>query len=115
MGKRPTFGGFVAKQPQNLDNPSRRKPATKEPDGVMVEAVEAYIRDVDWLGPEHVVLIASLRRMAATCDEHPDLVTAHREVATITRQLNALKPVEDETEPSALASILEKAGNLRAV
>ena len=104
----------MAKQPQNLDNPSRRKPAVEEPDGVMAEAVEAYIRDVDWLGPEHVVMVASLRRMAATCDEHPDLVTAHREVATITRQLNALKP-EGETEPSALASILEKAGNLRAV
>lgn len=36
-------------------------------------------------------------------------------MVAITRQLNALKPVEDETEPSALASILEKAGNLRAV
>jgi hypothetical protein len=99
----------------NMEKPRRRKPAVDEPDGVMAEAVEAYIRDVDWLGPEHVVLVASLRRMAATCDLYPELVTAHREVATITRQLNALKPVEDETEPSGLASILERAGNLRAV
>ena len=104
----------MAELNKNMDNPSRRKPAVEEPDGVMVEAVEAYIRDVDWLGPEHVVLVASLRRMAATCDLYPELINAHREVATITRQLNALKP-EGETEPSALASILEKAGNLRAV
>lgn len=104
----------MAKQPQNLDNPSRRKPATKEPDGVMVEAVEAYIRDVDWLGPEHVVLIASLRRMAATCDLYPELVTAHREVATITRQLNALKPEPVEEDTSALAGILTRVEGLRA-
>ena len=105
----------MAKQPQNLDNPSRRKPAVEEPDGVMADAVEAYIRDVDWLGPEHVVMVASLRRMAATCDEHPDLVTAHREVATITRQLNALKPLEDDAEQSALGAILERAEGLRSV
>ena len=104
----------MAKQPQNLDKPPRRKPATDEPDGMLAEAVESYIRDVDWLGPEHVVMIASLRRMAKACDDHPDLVTAHREVATITRQLNALKPAA-ESEPSALAGILAKADGLRAV
>ena len=104
----------MAEMHKNMDKPRRRKPAVNEPDGVMAEAVEAYIRDVDWLGPEHVVLVASLRRMAATCDLYPELVTAHREVATITRQLNALKPEPVEEDTSALAGILTRVEGLRA-
>ena len=97
-------------------NPNNRINGPADPDGTMLAAVEAWIESQsDWLGDEEGVMVTALRRFGATCDEHPHLVTAHREVAVLTKQLLARKPVEDETEPSALASILEKAGNLRAV
>lgn len=97
------------------DKPNRRIDGPRDEAGTMAAAAEAWIASQDWLGDDQLVMVASLRRFAATCDEHPHLVTAHREAAVLTKQLLAMKPVEEETEVSALASILEEAGKLRAV
>ena len=96
-------------------NPNNRINGPADPDGTMLAAVEAWIESQsDWLGDEEGVMVAALRRFGATCDEHPHLVTAHREVAVLTKQLLARKPKPEEEDTSALAGILTRVEGLRA-
>jgi hypothetical protein len=97
------------------DKPPRRENGPADPEHTMAKAVEVWIESQsDWLGDEEGVMVASLRRFAATCDEHPHLVTAHRETAVLTKQLLARKPKPEEEDTSALAGILTRVEGLRA-
>ena len=96
------------------DNPARRTDGPADPELTMTKVVEEWIEGQPWLGDDELVMVGALRRFAATCDEHPHLVTAHQQVALVSKQLLARKP-KDEPEVSALGVILEKAEGLRSV
>ena len=95
-------------------NPNRRLDGPADPELTMTKVVEEWIEGQPWLGDDELVMVGALRRFAATCDEHPHLVTAHQQVALVSKQLLARKP-KDEPEVSALGVILEKAEGLRSV
>ncbi len=102
-----------SRQPENTRNPSRRLLTPADPDGTMTIAVNAFLAGMPWLDDTHATLTAALRRLAKISDEHPALVTAPREIATLSRQLIKMKPSQ-EAAPSPLEQILNEATRLRA-
>jgi hypothetical protein len=102
-----------SRQPENTRNPSRRIPSPEDLSGTMTIAVDTFLAGMPWLDDTHATLTAALRRLAKISDEHPALVTAPREIATLSRQIIKMKPSQ-EAAPSPLEQILNQATRLRA-
>ena len=90
------------------NKPSRRLETKSESSSEIREAVENLIREVPELttDPAAAVLVATLRKAAATCEMYPDLASAQQLIVQIMRNLRAYIP---NSEDEATVDPIERA------